>query len=327
MMMKAILSSNRGVALIITLLMISIIVVLTLEFNSSMRHEFYGAVNSRDNIMLGYIAKSGYNLALAILREDDSGSDSLNDDWALLNEASALSASLFEEGMFHVEIKDLSGRIQINELIKQDGSYNNDQKDILMRLLSSGLFELDEEEAEDILDNIKDWIDSDDEPTRYGSENSYYQSLENPYSCRNGKLRSIYEMTQIKGVTKELFFGTNETPALKDFLTVYGDGTGRININTADRNILMVLSDDLDEEMADEILKYREDEDNDLSTVLWYKDALGTSEDVIKPSLLTVKSSYFEILSRGLRDSAVKELRAIVKRAESKFSTLSYEII
>ncbi|MGD9158758.1 MAG: type II secretion system minor pseudopilin GspK [Desulfobacteraceae bacterium] len=325
--MKAILSNNRGVALIITILMISIIVVLTLEFNSSMRHELQGAVNSRDNIMLGYIAKSGYNLALALLREDDPNSDSLKDDWALLKDTSSLSESLFESGRFQVEITDLSGKIQINNIIKQGGAYNDDQKGILLRLLTSSLFELEEEEAEDILDNIKDWIDSDDEPTRFGSESTYYQSLDDPYSCRNGKLRSIYEMTQIKGITKKLFYGTNETPGLKEYLTVYGDGSGKININTADKNILMVLSDDLDQEMIDEILQYREDEDNDLGTVLWYKEALGTSEDIINSSLLTVKSSYFEILSRGLKDTAVKELKVVVKRAGNKFSTLSYEII
>jgi len=325
--MKAILSNNRGVALLITILMIAIIVVLTLQFNSSMRHELYGAVNSRNNIMLGYIAKSGYNLALAVLREDDSNIDSLNDDWALLKTMSFLSEELFDSGRFFVEIKDLSGKIQINSLIKQDNTYNEDQKGILMRLLTSDTFELEEDEAEDIIDNIKDWIDSDDDPTGLGSEGFYYQSLENPYPCRNGKLRSIYEMTQIKGVTKELFFGTDDTPGLKEYLTVYGDGNGKININTADRNILMVLSDDLDQEMIDEILQYREDGDNNLGTALWYKNALGTGEDVIKPSLLTIKSSYFEILSTGLKDTAVKELRVVIKRAGNNFSTLSYEII
>jgi len=313
---------------LITLLMISIIVVLTLQFNSSMRHEYHGAVNSRDNIMLGFIAKSGYNLALAVLREDDSTSDSLNDDWAFLGAAtSSLSSELFEEGLFIVDIKDLSGKIQINQLVKQDGTYNEDLKAVLMRLLTSDIFAIEEEEAEDILDNIKDWIDRDDDPTRFGSENSYYQALENPYPCRNGKLRSIYEMMQIKGVTKKLFLGSDETPALKEYLTVYGDGSGKININTVDRNILMVLSEDLDQEMVDEILEYRGNEDNDLGTALWYKEALGTNEDIIKPSILTFKSSYFEILSTGIRDTAAKELKAVVKRDGGKFSTLSYEII
>jgi len=326
-MIKAILLNNRGVALLITILMISIIVALTLQFNSSMRHELHGAINSRDNIMLGYIAKSGYNLALALLREDDASSDSLNDDWAQLIMISSLSQGFFDSGSFQAQIKDISGKIQINALVEQNGAYNEDQKGILMRLLTSSPFELEEEEAEDILDNIKDWIDRDDEPTRFGAESSYYQSLENPYPCRNGNLRSIYEMTQIKGITNKLFFGTKDAPGLKEYLTIYGDGSGKININTADRDILMVLSDDLDQEMVDEILQYRENEENDLGTVLWYKEALGTDEEIIKPSLLTIKSSYFEILSRGLKDYAVKELKVVVKRDGSKFSTLSYEII
>ncbi len=325
--MKSILVNNRGVALIITILMISIIVVLTLEFNSSMRQELHGAVNARDNIMLGYIAKSGYNLALAVLREDDRGSDSLQDDWAHLKEASSLSEGLFDSGMFQLEVTDLSGRIQINSLVKQDGTYNDDQKQILMRLLTSAPFKLEDGEAEDILDNIKDWIDKDDEPTKFGAENSYYQSLDNPYPCGNGPLKSISEMLYIKGITKKLFFGTEETPGLKDFLTVYGDGSGKININTADRNILTVLSDRLDGDMVDEILAYRNDKDNDLNNVNWYKDALGTNEDIMKSSLLTINSSYFQIDSRGIRDTAVKELKAVVKRTNDGFSTLSWEII
>jgi general secretion pathway protein K len=325
--MKSMLANNRGVALIITILMISIIVVLTLEFNSSMRQELHGAVNSRDNIMLGYIAKSGYNLALAILREDDPGSDSLQDDWAHLKEASSLSEGLFDSGMFQVEVTDLSGKIQINSLVKQDGTYNDDQKKILMRLLTSAPFEMEDGEAEDILDNIKDWIDKDDEPTKFGAENSYYQSLDNPYPCANGPLKSLSEMLYIKGITKKLFFGTEETPGLKNFLTVYGDGSGKININTADRNILMVLSDRLDGDMVDEILAYREDKNNDLSKVNWYKDALGTNENIIEPSLLAINSSYFEIVSRGIRDTAAKELKVVVKRTSNGFSALSWEIM
>jgi general secretion pathway protein K len=94
--MKTGLKNNRGVALIITILMMAIIVMLTLQFNSSMRHELYSAVSSRDNILLGYIAKSGYNLAITILKEDNHACDSFQDDWALLEEGSALSEALFD---------------------------------------------------------------------------------------------------------------------------------------------------------------------------------------------------------------------------------------
>jgi len=325
--MKKILFNNRGVALIITILMISIIIILTLQFNSSMRNELRAAVNSKNSVLLGYIAKSGYNLALALLSEDDSSSDSFHDNWALLKEYSSLSEGLFNTGRFQVEIIALSGKIHINKLIKLDGTYDNNQKNILIRLLTSDLFGIEDEEAEDLLDNIKDWIDSDDEATRFGAEDSYYQSMDNPYSCKNGTLASIGEMSHIRGITKKLLFGTSETPGLKDYLTVYGNGSGKININTADRNLIMALADDFDQEMVDEILAYREDEDNDLTVVLWYKDALGTSEDIIQPSLLTIKSSYFEIHSIGLKDTSAKELKVVVKRTDNNINTLSWEII
>ncbi len=325
--MRPILKNNRGVALIITILMIAIIVVLTLQFNSSMRHELYGAVSSRDNILLGYIAKSGYNLAITILKEDDPASDSFQDDWALLEEGSALSEGLFDGGRFQVKITDLSGRIQINSLIKQDGTYNEDQKGIILRLLTSEPFELEAEDAEDLIDNIKDWIDPDDEPTRFGAEESFYQSLDSPYPCVNSRLRSINEMLYIRGITRNLLYGTKDAPGLKEFLTVFGDPGGKININTADRNILMAISEEMDGDMADEIIAYRKDEDNDLTNPLWYKDALGTNEEIIKPAFISIKSSFFEILSTGVKDTAVKELKAVVKREGGDFATLSWEII
>ncbi|NLD36354.1 MAG: type II secretion system minor pseudopilin GspK [Desulfatiglans sp.] len=325
--MKTSLTNNRGVALIITILMMAIIVVLTLHFNSSMRHELYGAVSSRDNILLGYIAKSGYNLAITLLKEDDPASDSFQDDWALLEGGSALSEALFDGGRFQVKISDLSGRLQINSLVKQDGTYDEDQKDILLRLLISEPFELEPEEAEDIVDNIKDWIDRDDEPTRFGAEASYYQSLEKPYPCANSPLRSISEMIYIRGITGKLLFGTRETPGLKEFITVFGDPGGRININTANRHILLALSEEMDTVMVDEIITYRNNEDNDLTNPNWYKEALGADEDIIKPALITIKSSYFEILSTGIRDRALKELKAVVKRAQGDFTTLLWEVI
>lgn len=319
--------NNKGAALIIAILMMSIIVVMTLYFNKSMKTELYSAVNAKDSIMLGYIAKSGYNFALAILQEDDENIDSLNDSWAMIKAYSSLSEKLFNEGRFLVDITDLSGKIQINSLVKQDGAYNIKQKAILIRLLTSDTFNMEEEAAIEILNNIKDWIDRDEESTGFGSENTYYESLDTPYSCRNGPLKSIGEMASIKGISEGLLFGTTDNPGLVHFITVYGDGSGKININTAGREIIMALSDNLDNEMVDDILDYRMDEDNDLGDTLWFKDALGTEENVIDPLIITVKSSFFEIKSIGSRASSTKELRIVIKRNYNNFLTLSWEII
>jgi general secretion pathway protein K len=177
------------------------------------------------------------------------------------------------------------------------------------------------------VDNIKDWIDRDDEPTRFGAESAYYQSLDKPYECANRPLRSINELLYIKGMTRKLFSGTRETKGLKDYITVFGDPGGKININTANRELLLALSEEMDPDMVDEIISYRADNENDLTSDLWYRDALGTDDEIIKPALITTKSSYFEILSTGIRDKAVKELKAVVKRGGGEFITLLWEII
>ena len=324
--MNKIISDNRGIALIITILMLSIIVVLTLEFNRSMRENLHKAVNSKDTIMLNYLARSGYNLALAVLDEDDRESDSLHDDWALLKMYSPLSNQLFDEGSFQVEINDLAGRFQINNLVNMNGTYNDNQKELLFRLILLLSPDLYDEEVEDIIDNIKDWIDVDDEPTRFGAENLYYQSLENPYSCSNGPLKSVEELLRIKGVSEDLFFGTPGNPGLGDLATVHGDGSGRININTAPLPLIMAIAEDLDGEMVDSIISYREDSENDLSTPFWYKDAIGTNEDMIDPSLIGINGDFFTIDSIGLKDNMRRIIRAVVKRTGNTFSLLSWRV-
>lgn len=324
--MDKIISNNRGVALIITILMLSIIVVLTLEFNRSMRDNLHIAVNSRDTIMLNYMARSGYNLGLALLDGDDRESDSLHDEWALFKVYPSLSNQLFNEGRFQVEIIDLAGRIQINNLVNKNGSYNDSQKELLLRLLLLIEPDLLEEEAEDIIDNIKDWIDADDEPTRFGAEDLYYQSLEKPYPCSNGSLQSVEELLRIKGVSEDLFYGTLENPGLKELVTIHGDGSGRININTASPSLIMAMAEDMDSEMVNDIISYREEDENDLNMPLWYKDALGTNEDIIDPSLIRINGDCFEINSIGLKDNIRRIVRAVVKRTGDAFTLLSWEV-
>ena len=110
------LRDNRGIALILTILITSLIVALTLQFNRSMRSNLHAAANLRDGIKLGWIARSGFNGALAVLYVDASlgNVDTLREPWAHARIFSEVSAFLFDDGRFLIEITDLSGRIQIN---------------------------------------------------------------------------------------------------------------------------------------------------------------------------------------------------------------------
>ncbi len=325
--MRKILKDNSGVALILTILIIGLIVSLTLQFNSSMRSELYAAANLKDGIRLGSIARSGFNYALAILSKDASENDfdSLHETWADSESLSDSSVSMFEGGRFKVRITDHSGKIQINQLVDQDGNYNEEQKGVLSRLLNSNDFNIDPEEVDDILDSIKDWIDPDDEPTRFGAEKSYYQALERPHSCRNALLESLEEMLLIKGITEDIFYGTEEYPGISGYLTIHGEG--RININTADPVVLGAISDQMNEEMVQAMIAYRENEEAILNDSQWYSDVPGMNHVNIVPALLTISSKYFQVEVEGIYDDRSKNIRGQVLRMEGQFRILSWETL
>jgi len=320
------LRNSRGMALILTILIISLIVALTVEFNRFMRSDLHAAVNLRDGIKLGYVAKSGFNYALAVLLEDaaEANVDSLHEAWADPKALSENSAAQFDEGRFEVKVSDHSGKIQINKLVKEDGrNYNDDQKGLLMRFLKS--FGIDDEEADNIVDAIKDWIDADNEVTRFGAENAHYQALDKPYSCKNAPIEFLEELLLIRGITKELFYGTEEKPGISDYISPHGNG--KININTADRLVLSALSDEIkeDPEMVENMIKYRNDEDNNLQEINW-DDRVGMRGVNYNPGLLTTSSTHFEITSEGFKGAMSKRVTGMVERKEGTLQIRSWKI-
>jgi general secretion pathway protein K len=326
--MRRVLKGKGGVALILTVLIISIIAAVTLEFNTAMRSELYAAVNLRDGIRLGCVARSGFDYALAVLFEDaldaERTFDSLREPWADSKLLSDNSSSLFENTAFEVQIRDLEGRIQINALVNQKGEYNADQKDLLTRFLSLEPFGLEAEEVDDLVDAIKDWMDKDEEVTKFGAESAYYQTLEKPYMCRNAPLESLEELLLVRGMTRELFYGTDEKPGISGFLTIYGDG--KVNINTADPVVLRSLSANLDRRTVEDMISYRENESNDISQPNWYKSVAGMSSEVAVDALVTTTSNHFEITSEAFQDSMRKRVRGLVERKEGKIKILSWKV-
>lgn len=137
-----------------------------------------------------------------------------------------------------------------------------------------------------IADAILDWIDSDDEPSDYGAESSWYASQYPPYRPRQGHIESLHELLLVRGVTPELLFGedTNQNGILdpnendgsahhppdnsdgklqggwSDFLTVHSaestfapDGSTKLNVNTSN---LAKLYDDLETKFGRDVARF-----------------------------------------------------------------------
>lgn len=323
-LLKAHIQEQGGFALLLTILIISLIVPFTLQFNASMRSELFGAANLKDGVQLDHLARSGFHVALAVLYEDalETKFDSFHEAWA--DPLTFSSASLFEEGRFDVLVKDHSGRIQINKLVDKTGKVNQKQRQLLERFFSAEEFDLEPEDVGDILDAITDWVDPDNEVTKFGAEDSYYQALEKPYACKNGPMEFLDELLLVKGITLELFHGTGGRPGIASYLTTHGQGL--ININTADPLILRSLSQHLDQETVEEMVAYRENEENDLSKPDWYKKVQAMSSEVGIDDLITTSSNFFEINSVGFKGAMSKAVTSLVERKEGGLNVVSWSV-
>ena len=95
-LIKHIFKNNRGVALLMTLSIVSILVVTTLELNKKIRTSVYWSATGRDRITMNHMALSGVQAAMALLVKDRENSDidSIQEDWANPEKLSALMADI-----------------------------------------------------------------------------------------------------------------------------------------------------------------------------------------------------------------------------------------
>ncbi|HET57173.1 MAG TPA: general secretion pathway protein GspK [Deltaproteobacteria bacterium] len=302
---------ERGIALVLVVLVMTLIVSVTLRFNASSRTRVYEAANTGDGIILEHVSKSCIAVGRYVLKEEDGDVVSLRDDWARAGEVSLQSAAAFGIGHCEVRVVDESGKIPLNMLVDENGVVEV-WHDVLERFFSLPLFGLSEQEACDIVDAVTDWIDEDDDITGFGAERGYYRGLASPCDCKNGPLDTIDELLLVKGVTEDLFHGRDDVPGIREFLTVHE--TGGVNINTAPQPVLQALSPRITAGMADDMDRYRRDENNDLSASSWYRRVPGMSDVTIEAELVRVRSDVFSIESTGRLDSMIRRITAVVKR-------------
>lgn len=308
-------TNQRGIALIVVILMISIIVALTIQLNRDMRSEVYESANLSGQIQLRYVAESAIYAGEAILLIDKNQYDALTEDWANTELFSLRAAEFFDNASFKLTIEDLGGRIPINLLVSGNG-YNVPVREMLLRLLTGPYFRLEEGAAEEIIDAIKDWIDADSETTGRGTESM----------VKNATLDCIEELLMIRGVTRELFYGSEKFYGLSRCLTVFGDG--KININTAPKPVLRALSAQMTDEAVEALDKYRRDSKKSVANPGWYNGIPEAAGMNIPAEGVTIKSDIFQIKAAGVQGRMTKQITAIVGRdaGRIKVAVLSWRV-
>ncbi len=310
-----VIKGERGVALVLALAVIALLVSLVVDFSYTMMVDLTLAANLRDGQKAFYAARSGEELARHLLQKDDPAFDSLDEDWALLPEHPGFFAA-DDEGKFKVTIEDEAAKIPINKLIQKDSTGKTIVNEQLERLFA--VLELDPE----LIDPIIDWLDPDDKPQAFGAEDAYYQGLPSPYPCKNGPLDALEELLLVKGMTKEILYGTEEKKGLIHFLTLYSDDKGLVNINTASAEVLQSLSDKIDNVAAQAIKDYckekpfKEKIDCDAIKTLTGSGATDICSELQRQC--DIKSSTFSLRVEGQVRDIKKVIYTVLQREKGK---------
>jgi len=213
------LAGNRGVVLIIVLIVVGVLSLAAYSFTHMMLAHNETTIISGRQVQAQLLAASGVESARAFLMLDaatqaEAGgiyhnpasfqavqvlvSEDPNDQGRF----TILAPALDEEGNLagtRYGLEDESGRLNINALLKIDeaakaAGIENAGRDLLMAL--PGM-------TEDVADAILDWMDSDDELRDFGAEFGDYME----YSPKNGPLETVEELLLVRGVTPDLLFG------------------------------------------------------------------------------------------------------------------------
>ena len=297
--------NERGIALLVTLLILVLVVALAHEvFRIGAQSAQTGAYG-RDSIRCILLAEGGTGAARIALRVDarDNQYDTLDEIWS----RAALPITL-GDGEVRVTIEDEERKIDLNRIMLPNGNATDDRRlAVFQRLLDT----LGIDRA--VADAVVDWLDNDDNPRVGGAESSWYLGLPGPYRAKNDLFDTTGELRLVRGVTDEVF------EKLRPFVTV--SSSGLVNINTAPKEVLMSLSagTDLNEggaidaSTADEIIAYRQNHPFTTASQIgnvspFLRDLFART---LVRTLVDVRSTYFHVRSSGDVGGTVRTIDAV----------------
>jgi general secretion pathway protein K len=278
------LRNQKGSAILFSVFLMSLLMFIALEISKDTVVEYQGSLNNVKRVQAYYAAKACTDLSLLRIKAYQQAARSIGKNlpdtsmldiiwqfplsWPLVAPAE-ISASTqsdvkkannqsYFKHKFSSQINSESSRIDINDLISPSEGIREKTRQQILDLFQAKLREQNawskkyyNYRFEDLINHITDWIDADRISLMGGDEGSHYQDMRSTYIPPNQPFKTIEELHMIKGMEDEIY------EVLAPNLTLFG-GKG-ININYADKSLLMALDPMITEQVATEIIKRRSD--------------------------------------------------------------------
>lgn len=301
--MKQTLSNQRGMALLLVLVVVALLSALLTELAFSTLVDLRLAETFRDSTRAAYLAKGGVRVGLSFLQWDQK--DPINSKYDHPSEywGQGIPSYPVGDGFVSVKIEDLDGKFNVNRLVSS-GNPDGIFKPRFIQLFEE--LDFSAKEAEQMVAVLIDWIDENHDPEENGAEDSYYQQLDPPYNSKDGPLDSFEELSLVKGFSPEVL------KKLAPHVTVYAQGGETLNINTASREVLSSWGGWYNLEDIDTLLTAREE--RPFTKMKDLTDLIGEAK---VPGGIVLVSSTFRIESWGGVNDGARSMEAIVNKSGS----------
>jgi general secretion pathway protein K len=295
--------NEQGLALVATLLVVTLLTVIVMEFTYSAQVNYHLAHNTLSALQASYLARSGINLAQLILTQDakTSGIDSLSEVWA-----KPLPALPAGEGWVTVRISDEMGKLNLNSLRNPNGTIDQVRREVAERLFA----EVGVDPAR--LDPLLDWLDADDFPEPRGAEKGHYLSLTPAYEPRNGPLLTLGELARVEGFTLRTI------EHLRTVVSVLPVRDTKVNVNTAPAEVLSAIFSPDEAQVVDILLTTRQEAPfhgaNEVRERVGDRLELTASAFSGLSRLIGARSHYFSVQALATVNGVSQALSTLMQR-------------
>ena len=307
-------SSQRGIALLTILVMVALATILaaTIAKRQTNTAENTGYLMRQDQSLL-YAKSAEAFFSELLIQDSDNGSsiDHLQENWA-----KPMPAFPVEDGFISGRLLDESGKFNLNNLLKADGSVDDSARRWFEKLLQRvGL-------PAELSQAVIDWQDADDETTgAMGAESNYYQGLDPSYLASNTRFHQVEELKLVRG-----FEGKNYD-LIAPYVTALPEAT-KINMNTAAPLLLASIDPKLDVKTLEQELKAKQAELTYFNSVedLWKLNAFSRIEPQNKTDAaawLDSKSNYFTAQIEVVLSERKRQFSSAMMRKDKQVTVYS----
>ncbi|MGZ4958412.1 MAG: general secretion pathway protein GspK [Methylomonas sp.] len=271
-------TTQKGMALVIVIWILSLLSLMAGSFALTMRRESSIAMALKNNAQASALAESGLGLAQFMLQYPDP-----KRRWR--PDGTVYQVLRADGGETRFRVVSESGKIDIN-------TSDEAQLSAVIKTITKDAFE-----QQHLLNCLLDWRDEDDQVRMHGAERKQYKAAGLPYGPSNKPFQTLEELQRVMGFDEAIY------SRIEPLITVYS-GQKEVNLRVATPEVLRVISADLqDRNISDEYVKQR----------LAGENGRGPSDQSEQEDVNNANQTYTVTVEVQMEGGASAALEAVIK--------------